>query len=314
MWVREGIGYRVLFVYCTTKNKCFTGRLDLQNVFLLSAVFVAGIVSKSFECRLRGQGASFVQAESLFTPDENELGSEAVQQVIIIQGYGGGEVAIDQALEESAAATLQTLAMSSQLAEVLHITEDGQLITSGREVSTVTGGQTTQYVLVESSGETVGEARQEREEAVHSVSESSSALDALLCAVTELGQRGCTREGGITTITSVSEHVPEEKCEGQTSQTQRQNEGQLYEERAEVGVVAQVMGSTHEHTSEEMQEVLQFAASQLMMKEGLTQVIVNDEGTHYIVTQLDDSTLHVEGTVEDPSRQETIVYSEISPE
>lgn len=298
------------------KNKCFTGRLDLQNVFLLSAVFVAGIVSKSFECRLRGQGASFVQAESSFTPDENELGSEAVQQVIIIQGYGGGEVAIDQALEESAAATLQTLAMSSQLAEVLHITEDGQLITSGREVSTVTGRQTTQYVLVESSGETVGEARQEGEEAVHSVSESSSALDALLCAVTELGQQGCTREGGITntTTTSVSEHVPEEKCEGHTSQTQRQSEGQLYEERAEVGVVAQVMGSTHEHTSEEMQEVLQFAASQLMMKEGLTQVIVNDEGTHYIVTQLDDSTLHVEGTVEDPSRQETIVYSEISPE
>ncbi len=296
------------------KNKCFTGRLDLQNVFLLSAVFVAGIVSKSFECRLKGQGASFVQAESSFTTDESELGSEAVQQVIIIQGYGGGEVAIDQALEESAAATLQTLAMSSQLAEVLHITEDGQLITSGREVSTVTGGQTTQYVLVESSGETVGEASQEGEEVVHSMSESSSALDALLCAVTEMGQQGCTREGGITTTTtttSVSEHVPEEKCEGRTP---RQSEGQVCEERAEVGVVAQVMGSTHEHTSEEMQEVLQFAASQLMMKEGITQVIVNDEGTHYIVTQLDDSTLHVEGTVEDPSRQETIVYSEISPE
>uniref|UniRef100_A0A671QB07 Zinc finger protein 407-like n=1 Tax=Sinocyclocheilus anshuiensis TaxID=1608454 RepID=A0A671QB07_9TELE len=277
---------------------------DIENPDL--AYLHAGIVSKSFECRLKGQGATFVQADTTFTPDESELGSEAVR-------YGGGEVAIDQALEESAAATLQTLAMSSQLAEVLHITEHGQLITSGREVSTVTGGQTTQYVLVESSGETVGEARQEGEEAVHSVSESSSALDALLCAVTELGQQGCTREGEITT-TTVSEHVPEEKCEGQTSQTQRQSEGQVYEERAEVGVVAQVMSSNHEHTSEEMQEVLQFAASQLMMKEGLTQVIVNDEGTHYIVTQLDDSTLHVEGTVEDPSGQETIVYSEISPE
>ncbi|KAF4103586.1 zinc finger protein 407 [Onychostoma macrolepis] len=284
---------------------------DIENPDL--AYLHAGIVSKSFECRLKGQGASFVQAESSFTADESELGSEAVQQVIIIQGYGGGEVAIDQALEESAAATLQTLAMSSQLAEVLHITEDGQLITSGREVSTVTGGQTTQYVLVESSEETVGEARQEGEEAVHSVSESSSALDALLCAVTELGQQDCTRDGGITT-TTVSEHVPEEKCEGQTSQTQKQSEGRVYEERAEVGVVTQVMGSTHDHTSEEMQEVLQFAASQLMMKEGLAQVIVNDEGTHYIVTQLDDSTLHVESTVEDPSRQETIVYSEISPE
>lgn len=290
------------------KHKWFTG-----HVFLLSPMFVAGIVSKSFECRLKGQGATFVQADSSFTPEESELGSEAVQQVIIIQGYGGGEVAIDQALEQSAAATLQTLAMSSQLAEVLHITEDGQLITSGQEVSTVTGGQTTQYVLVESSGGTVGEARQEGEEAVHSVSESSSALDALLCAVTELGQHGCTREGEITT-TTVSEHVPEETCEGQSSQTPRPSEGQVYEERAEVGVVAQVMSSNHEHTAEEMQEVLQFAASQLMMKEGLTQVIVNDEGTHYIVTQLDDSTLHVEGTVEDPSGQETIVYSEMSPE
>ncbi|XP_050987796.1 zinc finger protein 407 isoform X1 [Labeo rohita] len=284
---------------------------DIENPDL--AYLHAGIVSKSFECRLKGQGASFVQAESVFTPDESELGSEAVQQVIIIQGYSGGEVAIDHALEESAAATLQTLAMSSQLAEVLHITEDGQLITSGREVSTVTGGQTTQYVLVESSGETVEDARQEGEEAVHSVSESSSALDALLCAVTELGQQGGPREGEITT-TTVSEHMPEENCEGQTSQTQRQSEGQVYEERAEVGVVAQVMSSTHEHPSEEMQEVLQFAASQLMMKEGLTQVIVNDEGTHYIVTQLDDSTLHVEGTVEDPSGEEAIVYSEINPE
>ena len=33
------------------------------------------------------------------------------------------------------------------------------------------------------------------------------------------------------------------------------------------------------------------------LKEGLRQVIVNDEGTHYIVTELDDSTLQVEGAV-----------------
>ncbi|KAK9960361.1 hypothetical protein ABG768_008222 [Culter alburnus] len=274
---------------------------DIENPDL--AYLHAGIVSKSFECRLKGQGATFVQAEAAFAPDESELGSEALQQVIIIQGYGGGEVAIDQALEESAAATLQTLAMSSQLGEVLHITEDGQLITSSRDVSTA--GQTTRYVLVESSGEATGEARAQ-EEAVHTVSESSSALDALLCAVTELGQQGGAREGEIT-VTTVSDQLPGEKCEGQTSPTQTQE----YEERAEVGVV---MGSANEHASEEMQEVLQFAASQLMMKEGLTQVIVNDEGTHYIVTQLDDSTLHVEGTVEHPSGQETIVYSEVSPE
>nr|XP_005157905.1 zinc finger protein 407 [Danio rerio] len=279
---------------------------DIENPDL--AYLHAGIVSKSYECRLKGQGASFVQAETVFSPEESELGSEAVQQVIIIQGYSGGEVAIDQALEQSAAATLQTLAMSSQLAEVLHITEDGQLITSGQEVST--GGQTTQYVLVESSGETVGEGRPEVE-AGHNASESSSALDALLCAVTELGQQACAAEGEIsTTAAAVSESHPKVT----TSPAQSQNDGQVYEERTEVGMVAQVVGSTHEQPSEEMQEVLQFAASQLMMKEGLTQVIVNNEGTHYIVTQLDDSTLHVEGTVEDPSGEETIVYSEISPE
>ncbi|XP_056093106.1 zinc finger protein 407 [Rhinichthys klamathensis goyatoka] len=245
---------------------------DLENPDL--AYLHAGIVSKSFECRLKGQGASFVQAEAAFAPDEPELGSEALQQVIIIQGYGGGEVAIDQALEESAAATLQTLAMSSQLAEVLHLTEDGQLIASRDQ---------TRYVLVESSGEARGQ-----EEAERGVCESSSALDALLCAVTEMGQ-----QGGATEITS------DQKSDAQTPLAQ------VYEETPD-----QVMGSANQHTSEQMQEVLQFAASQLMMKEGLTQVIVNDEGTHYIVTQLDDSTLHVE----EPSGEETVVYSEVSQE
>ncbi|XP_077096519.1 zinc finger protein 407 [Siphateles boraxobius] len=241
---------------------------DLENPDL--AYLHAGIVSKSFECRLKGQGASFVQAEAAFAPDEPELGSEALQQVIIIQGYGGGEVAIDQALEESAAATLQTLAMSSQLAEVLHLTEDGQLIASRDQ---------TRYVLVESSG-----GAREQEEAERGVCESSSALDALLCAVTEMGQQGST-----------TEIASDQKSDAQTPPAQ------MYEETSD-----QVMGSANQHTSEQMQEVLQFAASQLMMKEGLTQVIVNDEGTHYIVTQLDDSTLHVE----EPSREETVVYSE----
>ncbi|CAM4705325.1 unnamed protein product [Leuciscus chuanchicus] len=244
---------------------------DLENPDL--AYLHAGIVSKSFECRLKGQGASFVQAEAAFAPDEPELGSEALQQVIIIQGYGGGEVAIDQALEESAAATLQTLAMSSQLAEVLHLTEDGQLIASRDQ---------TRYVLVESSGEA-----REQEEAERGVCESSSALDALLCAVTEMGQQGGATE------------TSDQKSDAQNPPAQ------VYEEQPD-----QVMSSANQHTSEQMQEVLQFAASQLMMKEGLTQVIVNDEGTHYIVTQLDDSTLHVE----EPSGEETVVYSEVSQE
>ncbi|TRY71268.1 hypothetical protein DNTS_006995 [Danionella cerebrum] len=241
---------------------------DIENPDL--AYLHAGIVCKSYECRLKGQGATFVQSETTFSPEESEIGSEAVQQVIIIQGYSEGpEVSIDQSLEESAAATLQTLAMSSQVAEVLHITEDGQFITSRQEVSSVPGGQTTQYVLVESSGEI------KRQEEETDRAESSSALDALLCAVTELGQQGERMEQ-----VSTSDHSQKETFEGQT----RQSEGQVYEERAEVV-----------QPSEEMQEVLQFAASQLIMKEGLTQVIVNGEGTHYIVTQLDDSTLQVEG-------------------
>ncbi|KAI1885527.1 hypothetical protein AGOR_G00204700, partial [Albula goreensis] len=114
---------------------------DIENPDL--AYLHAGIVSKSFECRLKGQGASFVKAdaatfvkaESGFAGEEGspdqalQDGTEepAVQQFIIIQGYGE-DYAIDSTLEESAAATLQTLAMGGQVAEVLHITEDGQVI------------------------------------------------------------------------------------------------------------------------------------------------------------------------------------------
>ncbi|KAK2844220.1 hypothetical protein Q5P01_010879 [Channa striata] len=133
---------------------------DIENPDL--AYLHAGIVSKSFECRLKGQGAAFVEAESASSPVHrkgSEGSEDQVQQVIIIQGYGDGEVAIDQALEESAAATLQTLAMAGQVAEVLHITEDGQVIASGREVASAgahLAPGSTQYVVLES-----GEAREE---------------------------------------------------------------------------------------------------------------------------------------------------------
>lgn len=201
-----------------------------------------------------------------------------IQQVIIIQGYGEGEVAIDQALEESAAATLQTLAMAGQVAEVLHITEDGQVIASGREVASVgahLAGSSTQYVVLES-----GEVRDRIQAAArgagaleaarhgHIVSESSTALDALLSAVSEMGH-----------------------------QEELQGDAAVHEQLAPGGGGAEQSGAQpvvkQEHEAEDMQEVLQLAASQ-MMKEGLTQVIVNDEGTHYIVTELDNCTLQVE--------------------
>ncbi|XP_041844382.1 zinc finger protein 407 [Melanotaenia boesemani] len=266
---------------------------DIENPDL--AYLHAGIVHKSFECRLKGQGAAFVEAEALGSPTHRKGSSDAssqeesVQQVIIIQGYGDEEVAIDQALEESAAATLQTLAMAGQVAEVLHITEDGQVIASGREVAAAgahLAGGSTQYVVLES-----GDARKELQAVARGgmavtaaagqspiVSESSTALDALLSAVSEMGQQE-EIQGEATVIHEV---VTPEVAEATHAAVQEQ----VKQEEEEVQVIQE---SGHEN----MQEVLQLAASQ-MMKEGLTQVIVNDEGTHYIVTGLDDCTLQVE--------------------
>ncbi|XP_070767439.1 zinc finger protein 407 [Enoplosus armatus] len=268
---------------------------DIENPDL--AYLHAGIVSKSFECRLKGQGATFVEADAVDSPVSKKGSSEGsghdepVQQVIIIQGYGDGEVAIDQALEESAAATLQTLAMAGQVAEVLHITEDGQVIASGREVASAgahLAGGSTQYVVLES-----GEAREGLRAVArggvaiaaagqsHIVSESSTALDALLSAVSEMGhQEEMQGEAAVVHEVLAPEIAEAVQREGQRDVKQEQEEVQVIQEAGQ----------------EEMQEVLQLAASQ-MMKEGLTQVIVNDEGTHYIVTELDNCTLQVEGGV-----------------
>ncbi|KAF3691616.1 Zinc finger protein 407 [Channa argus] len=292
------------------RNHLKENHSDIENPDL--AYLHAGIVSKSFECRLKGQGATFVEAESVGSPVHRKSSSEAsdeqVQQVIIIQGYGDGEVAIDQALEESAAATLQTLAMAGQVAEVLHITEDGQVIASGREVASAgahLARGSTQYVVLES-----GEAREELQAATrggvavaatgksHIVSESTTALDALLSAVSEMGHQ--EEMQGETAI--VHEVLTPETTEALQS-------GMLSEVKQE---------------QEEVQEVLQLAASQ-MMKEGLTQVIVNDEGTHYIVTELDNCTLQVEGGVyegaavgdvqqaEQQAGEEMVVYLDGAP-
>lgn len=253
-------------------------------------------MSKSFECRLKGQGAAFVEAEIMGSPVHRKGSSdgqdEQVQQVIIIQGYGGGEVAIDQALEESAAATLQTLAMAGQVAEVLHITEDGQVIASGREVASAgahLAGGSTQFVVLES-----GEAREDLQAVAragvtvatagknHIVSESSTALDALLSAVSEMGHQEEIQ--GETAV--IHEVLSPEMAEAVQSEVQEEVKQEQEEVQEEVQVI-------QESGQEGMQEVLQLAASQ-MMKEGLTQVIVNDEGTHYIVTELDNCTLQVE--------------------
>nr|XP_023668382.1 zinc finger protein 407 [Paramormyrops kingsleyae]XP_023668391.1 zinc finger protein 407 [Paramormyrops kingsleyae] len=280
---------------------------DIENPDL--AYLHAGIVSKSFECRLKGQGATFVETETAFAADEASQGTRhvgvarageeagAVQQVIIIQGYGG-ELAVDSSLEESAAAALQTLA------EVLHITEDGQVITGGTTAAASGhhhGTAATQYVLVESGESELAEGA--------ATSTSPSTLDALLCAVTELGgaeQRG----GGAQPEVSPKDDKDyesrpatggEEHSEEVEQQTAVEVYGEVLEEQTgePVEVVTQVVGSAVgvPGPQDVVQEVLQFAATQLMMKEGLTQVIVNDQGTHFIVTELEDGALQVEGAV-----------------
>ncbi|XP_034729380.1 zinc finger protein 407 [Etheostoma cragini] len=268
---------------------------DIENPDL--AYLHAGIVSKSFECRLKGQGATFVETEAMDSPVHNNGSLEAsghndsIQQVIIIQGYGDGEVTIDQALEESAAATLQTLAMAGQVAEVLHITEDGQVISSGREVASAgahLAEGSTRYMVLES-----GEARKELRAVVrggvaveaagqsHMVSESSTALDALLSAVSEMGHQEEMQGQAVVTQEVLKPEIVEA--------VQSVAQPDIKQEEEEIQVI-------QETSRQEMQEVLQLAASQ-MMKKGLTQVIVNDEGTHYIVTELDNCTLQVEGSV-----------------
>ncbi|XP_017539150.1 zinc finger protein 407 [Pygocentrus nattereri] len=297
---------------------------DIENPDL--AYLHAGIVSKSFECRLKGQGASYVETESAFAPDEGRLGSEALQQVIIIQGYGEAG-AMEQELEESAAATLHTLAMTHthtqlQVAQVLHITEDGQVIPCHKVAPSGTPlpEGATQYLLVE--GQEEGQSSPEQAGVSQVLSESSTALDALLCAVSEIGQQGSAGETEI--ITSEQEGHAQGEGHEEVQVYGEVVEGVEGEGAESVDVVTQVVGHGNQDTPEGVvQEVLQFAASQLMMKEGLTQVIVNDEGTHYIVTELDDSTLQVEGTVYAQSEgaesgetsqphEGTVTYSHIS--
>jgi len=312
----------------------------------ISLSLSAGIVSKSYECRLKGQGAAIVEtleapgsqlAVALRGPEA--AGHEAsVQQVIIIQGYGGGdggEVTLGQAeLEESAATTLHTLAMAGQVAKVLHITEDGQLVAAApgdaTSPSSVGAAAGTRYVVLDSGGG-VGVGVEGLQQAVAMAAaaaaaagkgagagdaghpggmaaESVTALDALLSAVSELGQQeemvvGGAGGGGEETVVATAQML-----EVVEQQQQQQQEAPVFitkeEEMQEVEEVQEEEEEEQQRTSGGMEEVLQFAASQ-MMKEGVTQVIINHEGTHYIVTELDDYTLQVEeATIQEETAEE----------
>ncbi|XP_064363195.1 zinc finger protein 407 isoform X2 [Dromaius novaehollandiae] len=329
---------------------------DIENPDL--AYLHAGIVSKSYECRLKGQGATFVETTSPFTaaalgevsPVKEKVfrssrrqpqSSEQVQQVIIIQGYDS-DFAIDASVEETAAATLQTLAMAGQMARVVHITEDGQVIATnqnGSHMSSMVPGQilteqladgATQVVVVEGSvaGTDMEEAvpidavpdssgavlqqimRQEvldASEATVHPPDSSSALDALLCAVTELGEVESktgvldrSRSSHKDFLQMPNPETPNVPSDTEGQEIQMFHEVQETQEDTEpMEVVTQVMHPSAIIASQEraqaafkkmVQGVLQFAvcdtaAADQLMKEGVTQVIVNEEGTVHMVAR-----------------------------
>lgn len=319
---------------------------DIENPDL--AYLHAGIVSKSYECRLKGQGATFVETDSPFTaatlPEESPVKEKSlrsskrqasppaqVQQVIIIQGYDG-EFALDASVEETAAATLQTLAMAGQVARVVHITEHGQVIATsqnGSHVGSVAPGPilpeqladgATQVVVMGGSMEShsVDEAlspggaviQQVTKQEILSLSEAavppsdtSSALDALLCAVTELGEvedRAGPEEKGRPSHKDVLIQLPSQEAthaHANTEATETQFQD-AQESPAAMEVLTQVVRPSAIITSQEraqvafkkmVQGVLQFAvcdtaAASQLMKDGVTQVIVNEEGAVHMVT------------------------------
>ncbi|XP_062986570.1 zinc finger protein 407 [Elgaria multicarinata webbii] len=330
---------------------------DIENPDL--AYLHAGIVSKSYECRLKGQGATFVETTSPFsTPALDEISPinekllhggrrhpqspEQVQQVIIIQGYDS-DFSIDASVEETAAATLQTLAMAGQVARVVHITEDGQIITTsqnGSHVSSMIPGQIlteqlpdgkTQVVVVEGplGGTDIEDAVSIATASDHSNAmvqqimrqeildpsevtrvhppESASALDALLCAVTELGEAENKAEHLERTRLHHKETLQRSNPEadiisndGTTQGTHMFHDIQgTEEEREPMEVVTQVVHPSTRIASQERAQVtfkkmvegmLQFAvcdkaAADQLMKESVTQVILNEEGTVHMVAR-----------------------------
>ncbi|XP_026555245.1 zinc finger protein 407 [Pseudonaja textilis] len=326
---------------------------DIENPDL--AYLHAGIVSKSYECRLKGQGATFVETTSPFTssgldeisPVSDKMlhgmrrhpqASEQVQQVIIIQGYDS-DFTIDASVEETAAATLQTLAMAGQVARVVHITEDGQLIATnqnGSHVSSIlpeqilneqlSDGKTRLLVVEGSVGETaledavsIGMASAPNNAVVQQIMrqesldtstahppESASALDALLCAVTELGEvenkvelldraQLCHKEA----LQMSNPEADTISMDDITQETQVFHGVQEIEEEQSMEVVTQVVHPSTIISSQEnaqvafkkmVEGVLQFAvcdtaAADQLMKEGVTQVILNEEGTVHMVSR-----------------------------
>lgn len=309
-------------------------------------------MSKSYECRLKGQGATFVETDSPFTAavlaEESPVkdrplrsgrrpaaAPEQVQQVIIIQGYDG-EFALDGSVEETAAATLQTLALAGQVARVVHITEDGQVIAaspSGAHVGSGAPGpvlseqlaeEATQVVVVGGSmeghvteplspgGAVIQQVTKQEildlSEAAVPQPDAASALDALLCAVSELGGaegRAGPDDKGRAGHRDVLVQLPGQEAPPAATQPEAAEVHVFQDAEGSpaatepVEVLTQVVRPPAVLTSQEraqvafkkvVQGVLQFAvcdsaAAGQLMKEGVTQVIVNEEGTVHMLAR-----------------------------
>lgn len=320
---------------------------DIENPDL--AYLHAGIVSKSYECRLKGQGATFVETDSPFTAaalaeeapvadrplrgGRRPAAPEQVQQVIIIQGYDG-DFALDASVEETAAATLQTLALAGQVARVVHITEDGQVIATSPGGAHVGGGtpepvlpeqvaeEATQVVVVGGSVEgpmaaplSPGSAvmQQVGKQELLDLGETSgaqpdaaSALDALLCAVSELGGaegRAAASDAGRASHKEVLVQLPGQ--EAPPTAPPEAAEIHLFQDVTDsaaaqpLEVLTQVVRPSALSTSQEraqvafkkvVQGVLQFAVCDAatagpLGKDGVTQVVVNEEGAVHMLAR-----------------------------
>ena len=271
--------------------------------------------------------ASPVKERPLRSGRRQAAAPEQVQQVIIIQGYDG-EFALDASVEETAAATLQTLALAGQVARVVHITEDGQVITaaqSGAHVGGVAPGPVLpeQVVVVGgpvdghtgdeplSPGGTVIQQVTKQElldlaEAGVPPPDTASALDALLCAVTELGGadgRAGPDDKGRPSPEDALGRLPGQEVPAATAAQPGAPEPHVFPDPREAAV-AEAMGALPRALGPSgapqeraqlafkkvVQGVLQFAvcdpaAAGQLMKEGVTQVIVNEEGTVHMLAR-----------------------------
>ncbi|XP_060679078.1 zinc finger protein 407 isoform X2 [Hemiscyllium ocellatum] len=287
---------------------------DIENPDL--AYLHAGIVSKAYECRLKGQGAQFVETavpvnlprvvsteitgDSLGGCIEQQESADSIGQVFIIQGYQvgcGEEISIDTSVEATAAATLQTLAMvgqMTQVAKVMHITEDGQIIDTTQNtthVSNMVPEQTvTQQPISGATQEAAGKELTEQgsateaavaietltdsnqvervvtqEDEAKPTSERPTALVALLCAVTEVGTveaRSAEQEGSESTqegsysVNSAIENVISTQKESVHEGTETFHEDQTVQETTEAeGTVSNIGQQISVTTTQEGSQV-----------------------------------------------------------